>query len=95
MSSTDIGRFEQLVADFLADKITWDEVRQFALAMEARGTAELPSTRADDAGDEIAEAFDDLFISFIGEGDDTEFRLGKAEIQQLQDALHRARRQRP
>lgn len=94
MSLTDIERFEQLVEEFLADKASWDDVRELALQMEARGTAELVSTGADDADDAAAEAFDDLFISFIGEDDDPEFRLGKLEIQKLVDALQRARRQR-
>jgi len=74
--STSISQFEQLVRDYLAGRIDWDTVHQYAVQMEYENKAHFGP------GSDVLEELHSTFLT-ADQNDDEQFRASRDEIAAL------------
>lgn len=78
--SSEAIRFENMVRDYLAGKVGWQTVHQFAVQMEYENKAAFPA--------EVRGPLEELHMTFMADAeDDPQFRADRAEIQAALDKL--------
>lgn len=77
-------RFENMVREYLAGKLDWQTVHQYAVEMEYGGKAVFPT--------EVRRPLEELHMIFMADAkDDPQFRADRAEIEAALDELGRLR----
>jgi len=75
-------QFENMVRDYLAGKVDWGTVHQFAVQLEYEGKTDFPI--------EFRRALEELHMIFLADAaDDPQFRADRKEIEAALDVLEK------
>jgi hypothetical protein len=79
-SSLALWKLENLVRDYVAGRVDWEEVHRYAIQMESENTAEFPP------GQDVLEELHSIFLTADAK-DDPQFHADRGEIAALLSKL--------